>query len=73
MELELVPKEAYEQKVADQTPGEEPLVYKGPDRRKKIRRVTVDRREMVRFENKPDRRCGGDRRIATRMWDGRDT
>ena len=72
MELELVPKEQIDQKVTAQESEEAPLVYTGPERRKKVRRVTVDRREMVRFENKPDRRSGGDRRIATRMWDGRD-
>jgi hypothetical protein len=72
MELELVPKEKFDQKVTHQEPAEAPMVYKGPERRKQVRRVTVDRREMVRFESKPDRRHGGDRRIATKMWDGRD-
>lgn len=72
MELELVPKDDYDRSVANQSPEEEGLVYTGPNRRKNVRRVTVDRREMVRFEDKPDRRSGGDRRIATRMWDGRD-
>lgn len=72
MELELVPKDKIDQKVAHQEAEESPMVYTGPERRKKVRRVTVDRREMVRFENKPDRRNGGDRRIATSMWNGRD-
>ncbi|HEC20206.1 MAG TPA: hypothetical protein ENI97_12800 [Gammaproteobacteria bacterium] len=53
-------------------PHDGALKYVGPERRKAPRRVTVDRREMVRFENTPDRRQNGDRRISTRMWDGRD-
>lgn len=75
MELELVPKDVIDQSVTDQASShedEERLVYTGPDRRKKVRRVTVDRREMVRFENKPDRRTGKDRRLEMKMWDGRD-
>lgn len=76
MELELVPKDVIDQTVADQIDplgGEEDkMVYTGPDRRKTVRRVTVDRREMVRFESKPDRRSGKDRRQEMKMWDGRD-
>jgi hypothetical protein len=72
MELELVPKDAPVEKADENAPQDGPLKYTGPDRRKAPRRVTVDRREMVRFENKPDRRQNGDRRLQTRMWDGRD-
>lgn len=76
MELELVPKDVIDQSVAEeasaQAADEERLVYTGPDRRKKVRRVTVDRREMVRFESKPDRRSGKDRRLEMKMWDGRE-
>ncbi|WP_455198426.1 hypothetical protein [Kaarinaea lacus] len=72
MELELVPKDNIDRTVANQPSDENELAYTGPERRKKVRRITVDRREMVRFETKPDRRSGGDRRIATKMWDGRD-
>jgi hypothetical protein len=72
MELELVPKDAPVEKDVSNTPQDGPLKYTGPDRRKAPRRITVDRREMVRFENKPDRRQNGDRRLQTRMWDGRD-
>lgn len=41
-------------------------VYKGPDRRSGVdRRVSSDRREMIRFEpDKEDRRSGKDRRKA---------
>lgn len=77
MELELVPKDVIDQSVAKQTAKEEAmeerLAYTGPERRKRTRRITADRREMVRFESKPDRRSGGDRRVELRMWDGRDT
>lgn len=76
MDLELVPVDVIDRSVANQAtthvPDEERLVYVGPERRKGARRVTVDRREMVRFENKPDRRGGKDRRLDMRMWDGRD-
>lgn len=76
MELELVPKDVIDQGVANQvttqTIDEERLVYTGVERRKNMRRVRVDRREMVRFENKPDRRQGKDRRLEMRMWNGRD-
>ena len=76
MELELVPKDVIDQSVANQAThhvaDEERMVYTGPERRKGSRRITVDRREMVRFENKPDRRSGKDRRLEMRIWDGRD-
>jgi len=77
MELELVPKEAFDQSVANQNSGkaageEEKMVYTGRERRIGQRRITVDRREMVRFESKPDRRQHRERREDLRMWDGRD-
>jgi hypothetical protein len=72
MTLELVPKDAPAEQIAPTGPQDGPLKYTGPDRRKTPRRIKVDRREMVRFENTPDRRQMGDRRLKTRMWDGRD-
>lgn len=72
MELELVPKDAPEQQTTSGMPQDGALKYTGPERRKAPRRIKVDRREMVRFENTPDRRQAGDRRLKTRMWDGRD-
>ncbi len=36
--------------------------YQGPERRIKERRRCADRRQEIRFEEKPDRRSGGDRR-----------
>jgi len=69
MELKLVPKDEWENEAG---PEDAPLQHIGPDRRKETRRITVDRREMVRFESTPDRRHNGDRRLNTRMWDGRD-
>lgn len=72
MTLELVPIDAPVDKVAATGPQDGSLEYTGPDRRKNVRRIKVDRREMVRFENTPDRRQNGDRRLKTRIWDGRD-
>lgn len=72
MTLELVPIDTPADKIAATGPQDGPLEYTGPDRRKGLRRIKVDRREMVRFENTPDRRHNGDRRLKTRMWDGRD-
>lgn len=71
MELELMPK-GEQEKVPDvQGPQDGPLVYTGPERRKALRRMMVDRREMARFEAKPDRRRGMDRRVELKLWDGR--
>jgi len=71
MELELVPKDESGRNVESTGSQDGPLEYTGPDRRKTPRRIKVDRREMVRFENTPDRRRSGDRRLNTHMWDGR--
>jgi hypothetical protein len=71
MELELVPKEDIDRMVKNEVLEDVP-VYQGPERRKKIRRVTADRRETVRFEEKSDRRSGIDRRAAIHLWDRRD-
>jgi len=48
--------------------------YSGPDRRIEIRRKTVDRRDMIRFEpNKDPRRSGNDRRKSVKdQWQRRD-
>jgi hypothetical protein len=71
MELELVPKS--EPATIPENPGakEKPLVYTGPERRRGLRRITVDRREMARFEARTDRRHGVDRRADLKLWDGR--
>ncbi len=72
MELKLVPKDEWENEVEPEGAKDVPLQYTGPDRRKSSRRIKGDRREMVRFENTPDRRHTGDRRLSTRMWNGRE-
>lgn len=71
MELELVPKNESVRTSENLSPKERPLVYTGPERRRGLRRVTVDRREMARFEAKTDRRHGVDRRADLKLWDGR--
>ena len=44
-------------------------VYRGKERRYSLRRVTKNRRDMIRFEpDKDDRRCGKDRRAALNTW-----
>lgn len=71
MELELMPKSEPEKVLENQGIEDGPLVYTGPERRKALRRMTVDRREMARFEEKTDRRHGMDRRSELKLWDGR--
>lgn len=71
MELELMPKDEPEKVSDKQEPQDGPLLYTGPERRKGSRRVTVDRREMARFEEKKDRRRGQERRGDLKLWDGR--
>ena len=71
MELELMPKGEEEKAFDSKAPQEGPLVYTGPERRKAMRRVTMNRREMARFEAAPDRRRGMDRRVELKLWDGR--
>lgn len=71
MELELMPKSEPGKAPGSHGRQDGPLVYTGPERRKALRRVMVDRREMVRFEAKQDRRHGGDRRGDLKLWDGR--
>ncbi len=45
------------------------IVYKGKERRYSVRRITVNRRDMIRFEpSKEDRRSGKDRRAALNTW-----
>ena len=73
MGLELVSKEEVDVNVRRQAPSEETTpAYTGKDHRVAVRRITVDRREMVRFEDKSDRRAGKDRRVANKLWNGRD-
>jgi len=71
MELELVSKTESEKPSGDQPLADGALKYTGPERRKDARRITVDRREMVRFESNTDRRARGDRRGELKLWDGR--
>jgi hypothetical protein len=71
MELELMPKSEPEKAPESHGLDDGPLVYTGPERRRAPRRVTVDRREMARFEAKQDRRHGMDRRGDLKLWDGR--
>jgi len=44
-------------------------IYKGKERRFSHRRITKNRRDMIRFEpDKADRRTGQDRRSAHSAW-----
>ncbi len=71
MELELVSKNEPEKLAVDPSPKDRPMLYSGPERRKMLRRIVVDRREMIRFESKSDRRQQGERRGELNLWDGR--
>ncbi len=75
MELKLVAedddKDPAKKKAEEQRAKEVPA-YTGPERRKQQRREKVDRREMVRFEEKTDRRSGQDRRRPRGLWKNRD-
>ncbi len=73
MGLELVSKDEIDVEVRRQAPSEDTtLAYTGTEHRIVVRRITVDRREMVRFEDKSDRRNDKERRIAQQVWNGRD-
>lgn len=73
MALELVPEDDDSpQQAASETEGEA-TPYDGPERRKAERRQVVDRRDMVRFEAKSDRRSGQERRRGLGLWKLRDT
>ena len=70
MVLELVPKDdvaAGDKKGQAETP-----IYTGPERRREQRRSHADRREMVRFEARADRRSGNERRDTVALWKNRD-
>jgi len=71
MVLELLPKEEVAVDADKNKPAEGP-VYKGPERRKGPRRTQADRRDMVRFETKTDRRGGKERRKTEGLWKDRD-
>ncbi|MBL1277634.1 MAG: hypothetical protein COB30_016250 [Ectothiorhodospiraceae bacterium] len=71
MELELVSKSEQDTPGTDSALDGDMPKYVGPERRKSLRRITVDRREMIRFESKSDRRTKGDRRGEQKLWDGR--
>ncbi|HEX22450.1 MAG TPA: hypothetical protein ENH21_03365 [Chromatiales bacterium] len=72
--MELVPEDDDKDPVkkAEEQAAEEAPAYTGPERRKQQRRQKVDRREMVRFEEKTDRRSGNDRRRPQGLWKDRD-
>lgn len=47
--------------------------YAGTERRLEQRRLSVDRREMIRYEiDRTPRRAGRDRRAPSSVWDGRE-
>ncbi len=71
MQLELMPNSEPEKGPDNQVAQNGSLLYDGPERRKGQRRQTVDRREMVRFEIKTDRRHGLERRGDIKLWKGR--
>jgi hypothetical protein len=71
MELELQPKDDQPRRKAEAESAEMP-VYQGMERRRAVRRVTVDRRTMIRFEAGQDRRRGRERRADLQLWNGRD-
>lgn len=67
MGLELEPLDPGQKK--DETDGWEPVGYQGIERRQQHRRVSADRRSMIRFESGgSDRRSGGDRRQGEAPW-----
>ena len=73
MGLELVSKEDIDINVSRRAEAKVTTpAYTGIDHRVFARRINLDRREMVRFEDKPDRRSGKERRVANQLWDGRD-
>ncbi len=47
--------------------------YMGKERRDQQRRTGADRRQMVRFCDKPERRTGKDRRNFQGIWNSRCT
>jgi len=69
MELELIDKSAYDDKM-DNNLSVEKQEYDGQERRIAARRCGHDRRDMVRFElGKEDRRQLNERRNTTNVWD----
>ena len=73
MGLELVSKDVIDENVSKQTPlKESKLEFNGAEHRLKVRRITAERRELIRFESTSDRRSGLERRIAHHLWDGRE-
>jgi hypothetical protein len=71
MELELASKNESIRPRIDHTLDSAIATYAGVEHRKQRRRLLVDRRDMVRFESKSDRRHRGDRRGELKLWDGR--
>jgi hypothetical protein len=71
MALELVPKEAVSSASKQGALQEENPTYSGIERRREQRRITVDRREMIRFDAS-ERRSGGERRASLGLWKNRE-
>ena len=67
MELELEPLEPQPEK--NDSDSWQPGGYQGIERRQVYRRVSSDRRSLIRFESGgADRRSGGDRRAGETPW-----
>jgi len=71
MHLELMSYDEEEMITENQPSEGEQSQFSGLEQRKGQRRKKVDRREMVRFEEKPDRRKGSDRRGEVKLWKDR--
>lgn len=73
MHLELMSDDDEEEMITGNQHSEgDELQYSGLERRMEQRRKKVDRREMVRFEEKPNRRKGSDLRGEVKLWEERD-
>jgi hypothetical protein len=71
MVLELVPKESVSPSGEKKAKRENKPAYSGMERRRAQRRITVDRREMIRFDS-TDRRTGTERRVSLGLWKDRE-
>jgi hypothetical protein len=71
MVLELVPKEAVSPSDEKKAVRQDKPTYSGMERRRAQRRITVDRRDMIRFDS-TDRRSGAERRTSLGLWKDRE-
>jgi hypothetical protein len=69
MHLELMSDDKEEMITENQYSEGDESQYSGLERRKEQRRKKVDRREMVRFEEKSVRRKGSDLRGEVKLWE----